>query len=114
MLHLLVGIAFLCVLVSFADPFMLYMPSDAEYMTAAILAVLAAIFVGLVFREHARDEREVGLRAHSARWGYIAGVSTLTLAVVVSVATGAHPDPWILGALAVMILARLVSRAAVE
>ncbi len=110
----LIGVLFLLVLLAFANPFMLFMPSGIEYMALALLAVVSSIFVGLMFREHARDEREEALRARAARMGYLAGVTALTLGIIVSVLSGHQADPWILGALAAMIIVRLTSRVMTE
>lgn len=107
----LIGIIFILILGAFADPLMLYMPSGTEYAALAVLTVVAAIFVGLVFREVARDEREEALRARAARWGYLAGIVTLTVGIIVPVLGGQHASPWVVGALAAMILVRLASRA---
>jgi uncharacterized membrane protein YiaA len=113
-MNALIGIVFVFILGAFANPFMLYMPSQGEYLAAAVLAVVAAIFVGLVFREAARDEREESLRARAARWGYLAGVAILTLGIIVPVVRGFHADGWVLLALALMIISRLASRAVAE
>ena len=113
-MNALIGIVFVLILGTFANPLMLYMPSHAEYLAAAVLAVVAAVFVGLIFREAARDEREEHLRERAARMGYLAGVAVLTLGIVVPVVRGFHADGWVLLSLAAMILARLVSRALAE
>ncbi len=113
-MHALIGIIFVLILGAFANPFMLYMPSGTEYAALAVLTVVAVLFVGLIFREEARDEREEALRARAARWGYLAGIITLSLGVIVPLLQGRHADQWILAALAVMIIARLASRAVSE
>lgn len=113
-MNAIVGIVFVIILAAFANPFMLYMPSGGEYAALAALAAVAVIFVGLVFREEARDEREEALRARAARQGYLAGIVVLTVGIIVPVIHGHHADPWLLGALALMILLRLVSRVVSE
>jgi uncharacterized membrane protein YadS len=110
-MNALIGIVFVLILGAFANPFMLYMPTHGEYVAAAILAVVAAIFVGLMFREGARDEREEHLRERAARVGYLAGVVVLTLGIIIPVIHDVHPSPFVLIALAVMILTRLAQRA---
>lgn len=107
----IVALVLLLLLVFLANPFSLWMPTELEYLTIAALAVVAAVFAGLVMGEKARDEREVELRAHAARAGYLAGIFMLTLGTAVPVLMGDHSNPWILAALGVMVIVRFIVRA---
>lgn len=107
----IVTLVFALLLFFLANPFYWWMPTELEYLTIAALAVVAALFAGLVMGEKARDEREVELRARAARAGYLAGIFTLTLGVVVPVLAGDHASPWVLAALGVMVLVRFFVRA---
>jgi hypothetical protein len=109
--HIVASLALVITLVFLANPFDFWMPTEFQYVVAGAVAVISAVFVGLVYRDEGRDEREVELRGRAARIGYLAGVIVLTLSVVVELTTGGHPSPWVLAALAAMIVARLVARA---
>lgn len=109
--HIVASLALVIALVFLWNPFDFWMPSEFQVVVAGAVAVLAAVFVGLVFKDEGRDEREVALRGKSARVGYIAGVVALTLCVVVGLVQGEHANLWVLGALAAMILARVIHRA---
>lgn len=111
---LIVSLAFLFILLAFANPLSLWMPTELQYLTVAAFVVVAALFAGLFFKEHARDEREEALRARAARVGYLVGVGALVVGVSFQALSGAHVDPWLLGALGVMVLARLFIRAKAE
>lgn len=97
-------------LVFLANPFGLWMPTELEYLTLAAVVVVAAVFAGLVTGERVRDEREEALRAHAARAGYLTGIFILTGATAVTVLSGGHADPWVLGALGAMVLVRFFVR----
>lgn len=107
---IIVAIAFIILLVFLANPFDFWMPNVIEYMTAAAVVVVAVIFSGLVWKEKVRDEREVELRAHAARAGYLAGIYALVFAIAFSVLSGNYVDTWVIVALGVMILVRLLVR----
>jgi hypothetical protein len=100
----------IALLVFLANPFYWWMPSELEYISVAALAVVATVFAALVMGEKARDEREVEIRARSARAGYVAGIYILTLSIAASVFTGDHASPWILTALGAMVMARFFVR----
>lgn len=109
--HIIASLALVIALVFLANPFDFWMPSEFQLVVAGAVAVIAAVFVGLVYQDEGRDEREVELRGKSARVGYIAGVVVLTLCVVYGLVVGEHANLWVLGALGAMILARIVHRA---
>ena len=99
----------LVLLVFFVNPFMGWMPDMLHYMAAGGLIVLVALFGGLVWRERASDEREELHRFIGARVAYLAGVIVLALGIVTE-SISRVPDTWLIAALAVMILGKLVGR----
>ncbi|MEK7530268.1 MAG: hypothetical protein AAB573_00180 [Patescibacteria group bacterium] len=109
--NIIASLALVIALIFLWNPFDFWMPSEFQIVVAGAVAVLAAVFVGLVFKDEGRDEREVALRGTSARVGYIAGVAVLTLCVVVALVLGEQVNLWVLGALAAMILTRVIHRA---
>jgi len=111
---LIVSVVFLALLLLLMNPFGWWMPNMLSYMIVAALAVVAAVYAGLVKGEKARDEREVEIRAHAARAGYLAGIFALTLAIAATVLSGKHVDVWISTTLAVMIIVRMFVRSKVE
>lgn len=108
--HIISSLVFIAALVFLWNPFGVWMPSDLEMVFAGAMAVIAAVFIGLVSTDEGRDEREVALRGKSARVGYMAGVLVLSLCVVVGLVTHEPVDIWILGALGTMIIARVIHR----
>ena len=103
-----VAVAFVLLLGLLSDPFMLWMPAPAQMAALLGAAVLACIWVGFVLYERARDEREAIHTMHAGRVAYLAGVSVLTLALVVQ-GLAHNIDQWVSFALAVMVLAKLMA-----
>jgi len=109
----LVVFVLLVLLAAVADSSALWMSSmpNAVHMTILLaVAVLVAAYAGLILSERGGDEREVIHRSIAGRAGFLAGVITLTLALLVQ-GLHHHVDPWIPFALAVMIVAKVASRA---
>ena len=106
----LVSLSLLILLLLLANPFELWMPSSLAYLSVVCLAVVAVLFAGLVYMEHPKDEREQVMRDSAGRLGYLVGVIILTAAVVISVISGDHANPWVIGALGAMVLSRLFVR----
>lgn len=109
--NIVASLALVVALVFLANPLDFWMPTEFQIVVAGAVAALAAVFVGLVYKDEGRDEREVALRGKSARVGYIAGVVVLTLCIVWGLVAGESANLWVLGALGAMILTRVVHRA---
>lgn len=108
--HSIVSLALVAALIFLANPLDFWMPTEFQLVVAGAVAVIAAVYVGLVYKDEGRDEREIALRGKSARVGYIAGVVVLTLCIVYGLVLGEHANLWVLGALGAMILARTIHR----
>jgi hypothetical protein len=83
---------------------------------AAIIALLVifALFAVFVWRESARDEREIFLRMRAGRIGFLVGAGFLLLGIVVQSLSGGQVDGWLLGALVTMILAKWLAAACAD
>jgi len=110
-----IGVALVLVvlLVLLLDPFMLLMPPPVAMLCIVLASALVVLFAGFVLKEQVRDEREAMHRLQSGRAGYLAGLAVLTLALIVQ-GFAHHVDPWIAGALAVMIVGKIVARMRAE
>lgn len=106
----IVAAVFIILLAFLANPFGWWMPTELEYLAIAALVVVATVYSGLIRGEKARDEREVELRAHAARAGYLAGIFMLTFATAYTILGGGHANPWILASLGMMIIVRFIVR----
>jgi protein-S-isoprenylcysteine O-methyltransferase Ste14 len=106
-----VTLCFLLLVLADLVPF--WMPMMGEMVALLIVVVLLLIWGGYVMQEDARDEREVELKMRSGRVAYLGGLSFLMLALIVQGLNHAI-DPWIAGALAVMVGAKLLARLYIE
>ncbi len=91
---------------AFLDPFMVLMPESLVYGLLALLFVVFVAYALLVWRETAQDEREVMHRAMAGRIAYIAGSATLVLGIIYQAHYEHHVDPFLIGALVVMTVAK--------
>ena len=112
--HIIASIVLLGSLFLLANPFDYWMLSQFQLLVVGAVAVITAIFIGLLFKDEGRDEREVALRAHAARAGYVAGIAVLVLSFIVEILMGMKPSVWTIVALAAMIVARLAARLLTE
>lgn len=104
--EIVIALLVIALLVFFIDPFMAWMPSAMHLMAVGGLVVLIGLFVGLVWKEQAHDEREELHRFVAARFSYLVGVIVLTIAIAVE--SMLHvPNVWLVLALGAMILAKL-------
>jgi len=106
-----IGIAVILValLTLLSDPFMLWMPAQAQMAALLGAAVLAGVWSGFVMYERSNDERETLHKMHAGRVAYLSGIAVLTCALIVQ--GFAHAiDPWISVALGVMVISKLFAR----
>ena len=107
--HIVTAAALVIVLVLLTDPFMYWMPPMAAMGALLCAAVLLLLWSGFVMYENATDEREAMHRMNAGRVAYLSGVAVLTVALIVQ-GLSHQSDPWIAGALAVMVLSKLGAR----
>jgi hypothetical protein len=107
--HICLALVFLALLVLLSDPFMLWMPAEAQMAVLLGATVLACVWVGFVMFEKTDDEREAIHRMHAGRIAYLSGVAVLTVGLLFQGL--AHSiDPWLTLALGAMVSMKLVSR----
>mgnify|MGYP001610622678 CR=1 FL=1 len=107
--HIGTAIVLVGLLMLLSDPFMLWMPAEAQMAVLLGAAVLVAVWAGFVMYEKAADERELVHKMHAGRVAYLSGIAILTLALVFQ--GFAHDiDPWISATLGVMVISKLFAR----
>ena len=104
--EILVSAAMLLVILLKIDPLHWFMPTALQMVLLAVLVSGMAIYVGLIFREKARDERESSHLYRASRAGYLVGVLALSALVVVQDLRH-QLDPMVLLVLAAMIITKL-------
>lgn len=109
----LVGVLLLVLLLLLLDPFMYWMPHGTVPVILGLVLVVCALFVGLLWRDRASDEREEQHARIAGRIGYAAGVLVLVIGCTYQTLTNMI-DPWLYAALVVMVLGKVLGRVYVE
>ena len=107
--EILLNIVLIVLLVGALNPFGGWMPTPLVMALMVVLALLLALFIGSVWRERARDEREEAHRALAGRAAYLVGIALLGIGVLAQMYTH-HMDPWLLVALVGMVLSKSIVR----
>lgn len=89
------------------DSFSFWMPQGLYMVFTVLFTVVFVLFVTLVWREKARDEREYLHRYIASRYAYLAGVISLVVGILVQ-SFSHNIDPWMAITLAVMVFAKMI------
>lgn len=107
--EIIVACALVVLVLAFLDPFMLWMPSKLSMVLFLLAVVVFMIFAVFVWREQAQDEREVYNRLQASRIAWLTGAGILLVGLIVQGFAYAV-DPWLVAALAGMIIAKSITR----
>jgi hypothetical protein len=91
---------------AFIDPFMYLMPSMMVSVVLRILMISSLGYALIVFKEGARDEREVSLRAFADRIACLVGTTGLVGIIVYQVLVVHRVDTVIVAVLLAMIVTK--------
>lgn len=92
-----------------ANPFGFFMPSPIVMLLVCGITVAFFTFAALVFMERPRDEREQLHGLISGRISFLLGSTVIAAGIVIRELQG-QPDPWLITALGLMILTKIVVR----
>ena len=101
-----VSLVLIILLVLLLNPFNFWMPTSVLMAMLVWLIVIFALFASFVWKEFAKDERELLHRMIAGRVAYLVGTGTLVLAIIVQCFSH-NLDPWLVFALVLMILAKI-------
>jgi signal transduction histidine kinase len=104
--ELLTGSILVVLLLLLLNPFDVLMLSNTSVMVLALFVVAFLVFVGLVWRSRAVDERELAHQHAAARVSYALGVNVLAIGIVVQ-SYMYELNFWLPLALGVMVLAKI-------
>ncbi len=107
--EIIVTVGLIVIAVLLLNPFGFWMPDMMVICMLAIALGLFGIFASFILRETVVDERDSQHRRLAGRNAFLAGAGVLTLGIV---AQGySHTvDPWLVGALIVMVVVKIGSR----
>lgn len=108
-LQIVTSLIILAILALFLGSSSLLMPNSVHTMLMLGLMLGFLAFVGLIWRERAQDEREALHMQLSGRISFFVGTALLVIGILWQ-ATTHNIDPWLIYALASMVLAKVISR----
>lgn len=106
-IEFIISILLIILLIYLLEPFDLYMSNAMQHVALVFIILLSVLFLGFAWKEKARDERESLHRQISSRFAYLSGFIILALGVVAQ-ALKHQLDFWLILALSVMILSKMV------
>jgi len=108
-LEVIIAILILSILWTFLNPMDLFMPDSTNTMLTLALIITFLVFVALIWREKASDERDLLHIQKSSRISYFIGTTILVIGVVIQ-ATRHQIDPWLLYSLSAIVITKVISR----
>jgi len=108
-IEIVVSLVLVVVLLTFLRGPELLMPMSFDSMALVLFVIFLVMFIGLLFREGALDERERLHRLEAGRFAYIAGILVITAGIVYQ-SFSYNIDPWLVYALITMIIVKIASR----
>lgn len=105
--EVIIALILISLLVLLLDPFGFVMATNLQMMVIAFVLIIFIFFAAFVWNEKTRDEREELHKHIVSRFAYLSGASILTIAVIYQ-SLNHTLDPWVIIALIVMVLAKLI------
>lgn len=103
----LVSIILIILLILFLEPFGFFMTNTLLMMMVIGLIVVFALFANFIWRENARDEREILHRFTAGRIAYLTGTAGLVIGIIAQ--SFQHSlDSWLVFILGAMIFAKVI------
>jgi hypothetical protein len=107
LMEILLALVIVILLLVLINPFGVLMPSAMTMMLVAILALIFAAFAIFVWKEKPTDEREAFHGMIAGRVAFLFGAGTIVLGIIIQ-AFSHSLDNWLIIALGVMVIAKLV------
>ena len=107
--ELITAIILIAILAAFMNPPGLLMPESTAMLLLVIFVLAFFVYLGFVWKEHAKDEREYAHQLTAGRISFFVGSSVLTLGIIIQ-ALNHDIDPWLITALGVMLLTKIIVR----
>ncbi len=99
---------------AFFDPLMYLMPSMMVSLVLGLLMISTLVYALVIFKEGARDEREVSLRAYADRLAALVGTLGLVILIMYQVLIVHHVDTSIIIILIAMIVTKYAAHVYAE
>ena len=107
--EIITAVILMALLVVFVHPPGLLMPKSMQMIGLALFIIAYFVFLGFFWKEKARDERDYAHQLTAGRVSFFVGSAAVSVGIVVQ-ALRHDIDPWLVGALGLMILAKILTR----
>lgn len=107
--ELFIAIILIVLLSAFVSPVGLLMPKSSDMLILAVFVILFFLYLGVVWKEYARDERDHAHQLTAGRISFFAGTSVVAAGIVVQAFQHAI-DPWLVYSLGSMLLTKIAVR----
>lgn len=88
-----------------------WMPGMATMLTLIFVVAAFSVFAVFVWREAGGDERDQYIRLIASRFAFLATGTVLLVGIVYETLMHHVPNPWLTGALAVMVFGKVIGHA---
>lgn len=105
----IVSAVLVLVLLTFLSGPELLMPMNFNSMALVLFAIFSIMFLGLIFRESAHDEREKLHKLEAGRIAYLCGIVVITIGIIIQ-SFSYNIDPWLVYTLITMIIIKIAVR----
>lgn len=109
--ELILSLALIVLVFILCNPFDIFMTDMMHMLVLGLLVAVVGLFAGLVVHEAIADEREREHRDRAGRVGYSSGLIVIVFGIVFQALSHKSIDGWLLAALVVMVLTKIISRA---
>lgn len=107
--EIIISVLLIIIAILILNPFYFWMPGLMQITILAAVFVLFGIYASFIIREKVEDEREELHRMLAGRNAFLAGSAVLIIAMIYEAYTY-MVDKWIVIALIVMILTKILTR----
>ena len=108
--EVVVGGVLVLLAVLLLNPFHFWMPDMMHVVVCVLILAVFALFAIFMLRENVGDEREAIHRMLAGRVAFLTGAAILTFGIVYQELASDVLDGWLVGALVVMVLSKLMTR----
>lgn len=106
--EIITALILVLLIVALLNPFSWFMPSPVVMMLILAVVVVFILFITFVWKERARDERELLHRTIAGRVAFLSGVAMLVLGIIIQ-GLNHNVDVWLALTLTVMIFAKIIT-----
>ena len=106
--EVIISLILIALVVALLNPFYWWMPDMMTMTVILALVIVFAIFASFVWREKARDERELLHIMAAGRFAFLVGIATLVIGIALASFNHQPINQWLVVTLAVMVLGKIL------